>query len=82
MFLCTAIWPAAKKSGLCERTHTQISRCTQQPLSVKYLFGEANVVYDFLLLEGDQTVDDRSIHLQFFPPRVRPFFLEKRKPKM
>ena len=59
-----------------------LSRCTQRPSSVKYLFGEANVAYNFLLLEDDQTVDDRSIHLQFFAPQVRLFFLEKRKPKI
>ena len=55
----------------------QLSRCTQRPSSVKYLFGEANVAYNFLLLEDDQTVDDRSIHLQFFTPQVRLFFLKK-----
>ena len=44
-------------------------RGTQRKFSVKYLFAEANIAKNFLLLEyGYKCLDDCSIHVQF--PKV------------
>ena len=43
-----------------------VIRGTQRLFSVKYLIGEANITYNFLLLEDGLTfLDDRSIYVQF-----------------
>ena len=42
---------------------------TKRLFSVKYLFGEANIVQNFLLFKGGyKFLDDRSIHVQFSTP--------------
>ena len=44
-------------------------RGTQRTFSVKYLFAEANIAKNFLVLEyGYKFLDDCSIHVQF--PKV------------
>ena len=41
-------------------------RGTQRVFSVEYMFGEANIAYNFLLLkEGLKFLHDHSIHVQF-----------------
>ena len=41
-------------------------RAQGHPATVQYLFGEANIAANFLLLkDGYKFLDDRSIHVQF-----------------
>ena len=45
---------------------SKLNRGTQRLFSVKYLFGEANFAYNFLLLEyGQKFLDERSTQVQF-----------------
>ena len=56
-------------SSDCNLGVTNSNKDTQgHPTTVfcKYLFGETNIAYNFLLLEdGYKFLDDRSIHVQF-----------------
>ena len=43
-----------------------LNKGTQRLFSVNYLLGEANIAWNFLVLEdGEKCLDDRSTHVQF-----------------